>query len=391
MGLTRIALAKGSLRIPPTYFAVQHAAALAAQGEFEFEFFTAAAEVTDASVLESLRIDDASAGTMFAEGRRPWSQRERALPLLFRRTRRRIVDWHPAVVHQHFANWSQPAVGAATSAGIPLLLTVHGADVFVPLTLPAERSVPGRAMLRWHQRTVQRAFAASSRILAVSEYLAGVAVTAGADRDRIRVHYQGVDTELYRPASVERAAPPRVVFVGALTELKGVRDLIEASVAISRTTPHELVLVGDGPLRAEAAAAASAHGHIDVRGQLDRGGVRDALAGATVFVLPTRADGRRREAAGLVSLEAQASGVPAIVYDSGGAPEMLLDGSTGLVVREGDVGALADAIREIVALPAGQWQGMSARARDFVVKHRSLAASARQLADHYRDLAGGAA
>ncbi|WP_243224849.1 glycosyltransferase [Microbacterium sp. CIAB417] len=380
----RIAITKGSLRIPPTYFAVQHAMELADQ--FDFEFFTMAADVTDSAVATAIRIVDGSEGTPFAAGRRPWSQRERALPLLFRRMEREIRRWDPAVVHQHFANWSQPAVAAARRSGAPLLLTLHGADVYVPLTPLSERNLLGRPTLRWHQRTVGRAFDASARILAVSEFLADRAIAAGADAGRIAVHYQGVDTEVYRPTADARAGLPRVVFVGALSDAKGVRDLLSASVSLAARTPHELVIVGDGPLRQLAEAAATEHRHIVVRGSLDRAGVRAALSGATVFVLPTREFRGRREAAGLVSLEAQASGVPAIVYDSGGAAEMLDADSTGLVVREGDVPALTDAIRSIVELSETEWQAMSKRAREFVVAERSLHASARELAAHYRDL-----
>ncbi|WP_426183982.1 glycosyltransferase [Microbacterium sp. TWP3-1-2b2] len=380
----RVAITKGSLKIPPTYFAVQHAMELA--DEFDFQFFTMAAEVTDPEIAAAIRIVDASAGTSFAAGRRSWQQRERALPLLFGRMQREIHRWEPAVVHQHFANWSQPAVAAAKRTRAPLLLTLHGADVYVPLTPLADRSLLGRPTLRWHQRTVRRAFDASARILAVSEFLAGKAVAAGADARRIAVHYQGVDTEAYRPAPDARSGLARVVFVGALSDAKGVRDLLDASVAVAENTPHELTLVGDGPLRPVAEAAAAEHRHIDVRGSQDRTGVRAALSGATVFVLPTREFHGRREAAGLVSLEAQASGVPAIVYDSGGAAEMLDEGSTGLVVREGDVPALADAIRSVIRLPRTEWLAMSARAREFVVAERSLRTSARELSAHYRDL-----
>lgn len=382
--MTRIALTKGSLRIPPTYFAVQHAMALA--DDFEFRFFTMASHVTDAEISRAVPIVDASTGTRFAEGGRPWSQRERALPLLFGRMHQDIGEWEPAVIHQHFANWSQPAVSASRKTGTPLLLTVHGADVYVPLTPASDRNMFGRPTLRWHQRTVRRAFDSSTRILAVSEYLAGMAVKAGADPKRIVVHYQGVDTDLYREATALRDAPPRVVFVGALSQAKGVRDLIEASISLAATVPHELVIVGDGALRAEVEQAGAAHAHIDARGPQDRNGVREALSGASVFVLPTQRSGRWREAAGLVTLEAQSSGVPAIVYDSGGASEMLENGNTGVVVPEGDIPALADAIRSVIQLPDAEWQAMSSRAREFVVNRRSLRESARQLAIHYREL-----
>ncbi len=387
--MTRIALAKGSLRIPPTYFAVQHAVQLSSL--FEFELFTMAAQVTDQAIRSALRIRDASAGTAIGSSRLTWQQREKAMPLLFVRMSRQITDWRPALVHQHFANWSQPAVSAARRSGAPLLLTVHGADVYVPLTPLSERNAFGKPVLRWHQRAVRRAFDASARILAVSEYLAGVAVKAGADAGKVVVHYQGVDTDLYRPGSALPPGPPRVIFLGALSPAKGVRDLISASVSIVRGTPHELVLVGDGPLRSEVEGAAANHRHIHVRGQLDRDGVRSAMQGATLFVLPTQRFGQWREAAGLVSLEAQACEVPAIVYDSGGAAEMVVDGSTGLVVREGDVAALADAMRSVLELPEAERRQMGVRAREFVVAQRSLGDSARQLTAHYRDLIEGRA
>lgn len=382
--MSRIAVTKGTLRVPPTYFAVQHSLELAT--EFDFALFTMVADIRDKGVAQRIVINDASEGTFLAADRRPWGQRERGLPLLFRRAARQISAWEPALLHQHFATWSQPAVAAAHTAGVPLLLTIHGSDVFVPLTplgtVPAIR----RPLLRWHQRTVHRAFDASRRILAVSEYLAGEAARAGADPRRIEVHYQGIDTELFRPVQRPDQDVPTVVFVGALSQAKGVRDLIEASVSVSKTTEHRLVIVGDGPLRADVSQAAEIHSHIEARGPQDSAGVRAALSEATVFVLPTQRYGQWREAAGLVSLEAQASGVPAIVYNSGGAPEMIDDGNTGLVVPERDVPALADAIRSVLVLPHSEWQAMSARARDFVVAERSLHESAKKLSAHYRDL-----
>ncbi|MGW8484258.1 glycosyltransferase [Microbacterium sp. NPDC055903] len=381
--MMRIALTKGSLRVPPTYFAIQHAAEL--KTEFEFGFFTMAADIRDDAVAESIEIRDASSGTPFAAGRASWQRRERALPLLFGRMRRQVRNWAPDVVHQHFANWSQPAVAASRAQDVPLIVTVHGADVYVPLTPLSDRNMFGKPLLLWHQRSIQRAFDSASRILAVSEYLAATVVRAGAPADRVEVHYQGIDTELYRP--VERVdGPPRVVFIGALSRAKGVRDLIAASVALINKIPHELVIVGDGPLRVEVEEAALQHSHIDVLGQVNREGVRSAIAGATLFVLPTQRSGPWREAAGLVSLEAQASGVPAIVYNSGGAPEMVNDGVTGIVVEEGNLPALEDAIKTVLTLSDSRWREMSMQARRFVVENRSLRRSAEELAEHYRDV-----
>jgi glycosyltransferase involved in cell wall biosynthesis len=237
-----------------------------------------------------------------------------------------------------------------------------------------------------HQRGIRRTFLAATRILAVSEYLAERAVAAGADPHRVAVHYQGVDTERYRPLPDARPEEPRIAFVGALSERKGVRDLVEQSVRLHSRLPHRLAIVGEGPLRDEVEGAAREHPHIEVHGALDQDGVRGVLARSTVFALPTRRDGQSREAAGLATLEAQAMGVPVVVYDSGGAKEMLDDGVTGLVVPEGDVDALGEALGSLLELSEHEHAAIGALARAFVVQHRSLAGSAQQLSDHYEEI-----
>lgn len=379
----RIAVAKATLQIPPTYFAVQHAIAL--RERFDFRIFTSAADVRDQQVRASLPVSDASRSVPVLSGR-PYVVRQRVAPLLEPIAASAIAHWAPDLIHQHFANLSGAAVRAHRRCRAPLLLTVHGADVFLALAQPSSRHGMARLLLPHHQRTVQGAFHEAATILAVSEYLAGRAVAAGADARKVQVHYQGIDTELYSPTSArDSTEPPRVVFVGALSEAKGVSDLLAASLRLSPTTPHRLVLAGDGPLRGMLDAASIEHPHIDVLGSVDRGRIRDVLDGAAVLVLPTREWNGAREAAGLVTLEAQAMRVPVVVYDSGGASEMFEDGSTGVLVPENDIGALADGIRQIVEMPGGEHRAMGDRAREFVVRHRSLAGSAEQLARHYEE------
>jgi len=123
-------------------------------------------------------------------------------------------------------------------------------------------------------------------------------------------------------------------------------------------------------------------------GSIPRESVLEQLRGARALVLPTRLHEGWREAAGLVLLEAQACGIPVITYRSGGAPEMVDDGRTGVVVDEDDVRALAGAIADVIDLSDHEWTAMSARARAFVVERRSLAASVLQLSATYRELVG---
>ena len=84
----------------------------------------------------------------------------------------------------------------------------------------------------------------------------------------------------------------------------------------------------------------------------DRAGL---LGAADVFVMACRNRwlGLEQEGFGIVFLEAAAAGVPQIAGDSGGAPEAVLDGVTGLVVHDpGDPGAVAEALRTLLADPA---------------------------------------
>lgn len=380
----RVAISKGTLQVPPTYFAVQHAVALA--GRHDFRFFTGAAHITDPAGLGDLIVEDSSRNVPVLRAA-PFTVRDRFAPFLTRQTSTAIQRWQPDLIHQHFATLSGGAVRAHRRTTAPLIITVHGADIFVQLkTLSAVHGL-ARARLQVHHRGVQRAFNEADRILAVSEYLADRAVAAGADPAKVTVHYQGIDTERYRISGVVgKADLPQIAFVGALTEAKGVRDLIRVSVGISRDHPHRLVLVGEGPLRIEAQHAAAEHPHIHVLGSLPQEGVREVLARSSVLALPTKRSGEWREAAGLVTLEAQSMRIPVVVYDSGGAKEMLVPGETGLLVAEGDLVALEEALRSILELSEGQHSAMGERARAFVVEHRSLAHSAEELCAHYEEL-----
>lgn len=313
----------------------------------------------------------------------PWPARMAAAfataPLAFRLQARAIADFAPDVVHQHFATWSRGAIEAARRAGAPLVTTLHGYDVF------ATEGHGVSPLARFHRRNAGASALGSHRLLAVSRYLADRAIAAGFPAARMHVHYQGVDTDVFTPAAApEASSEPSLVFIGALAERKGVRDLVEASIDAVGRAPHRLKIIGDGPLAPFIREAAAQHRHIDALGSLARPCVIDVLRDAHALVLPTQEHQGRREAAGLVLLEAQACGVPVIVYRSGGAPEMLDDSTTGTVVAEGDRRALSVAMADLLGLSEVEHSAMRSRARQFVVERRSLSRSVTELREHYR-------
>ncbi|NHF63902.1 glycosyltransferase [Microcella pacifica] len=366
----RIAVTTGLLPVPPTYFVVQHALELAAV--HDFAVFARAARVGDPDV--GIAID-----SVVPESAGSWPWRMRLAVLAGREHARRIRSWGPDLVHQQFATWSHGAVSAAA----PLVTTLHGYDVV------AAESRARTPLAAFHRRSIRRTIERSDRVLPVSRYLADRAIAAGFPSERVQVHYQGIDTDWFTPGEgpTDDRDAPALVFVGRWSRAKGLHELLDASVALQGRTPHRLRVVGAGPLESAVRSAAAAHPHIEVLGSLPRAGVRQALRGARALVLPTQLDRGWREAAGLVLLEAQACGVPAITYASGGAPEMVREGETGLVVPERDTAALGDALHSLLTLPSTEHRAMGVRAREWVVAERSLAASAAQLDAHYREVA----
>lgn len=369
----RVAVVHGTLRVPPTYFTLEQALPL--RDRFEIEFHALATQIAEPLPLP---VHDALGlhGLSFR-------RREFLLPLVLGRLSHQLRRARPDLLHQQFGTWSSPARHAAAALQVPLLATLHGSDVFT--TAYAGRD-PRYA---WHRRNVIGVLEQADRVLCVSRFLADAAVRAGADPARVEVHHQGVDTDFLTPgdgaAQDTAAGPPRVLFVGWLAAYKGVPDLVEASLDLTRRgVEHELVLVGDGPLRPALEDQARSHRHLTVTGPRDREGVRDALRGGHVLVLPSTP----REAAGLVLLEAQACGVPVVAYASGGKPEMLEPDRTGALVPHGDVAALANAVAGILRLDPAEHAAMASRAREFVVTRRSLPVSAAALGEHYDALLG---
>lgn len=379
----RVALTKGTLRIPPTYFAVAHASRMT---EVDAQLFTLVADVTDPSVAVPVHEAVPRLGRSFR-------QRELVMPAFMPVMTSMVRRFHPDVVHQHFATWCAPAVAGAHGRA-PLVTTLHGVDTFTTMS-PART-----AMARWHRYNVRLAQRNSARFLAVSRYLADASATVGFDPARVEVHYQGIDTDYFTPGDATTTAHdglapgvpdsddlPRVLFVGALAQRKGLPDALEASHRLGASLPHRLVVAGSGPMRSLADDFAAEHPGVIVRGGLDRTEVRELMRQADVLVMPSQREGTWCEAAGLVALEAQACGTPVVAYRNGGIPEMVVDGSTGRLVEERDVTGLEVALREVLSLPEADRLEMREASRAWVVGHRSLAGSCVELLEHYRDVA----
>lgn len=204
----------------------------------------------------------------------------------------------------------------------------------------------------------------------------------------------GVDTERFTPDEVARAelraryrlgGRPVVLCLSRLVPRKGQDMLIRALPAIRERVPGTaLVIVGGGPYRTSLHRLAQTFGvaeHVVFTGGVPGDELPAHHAMADVFAMPcrTRGAGLDVEGLGIVYLEASASGVPVVAGRSGGAPETVLDGETGVVVDGWDVGAITTAVGDLLADPR-RAASMGAAGRRWVVENWQWHMQAEKLA-----------
>lgn len=213
--------------------------------------------------------------------------------------------------------------------------------------------------------------------------------------DRIERIPPGVDVDTFHPdldGSDLRAAwgiPADATVVGCLSRLvdrKGQDTLVRVWPRIAAEHPDAwLAVVGEGPLAEELAEQVTAQGpasRVVLPGRVAWEDLARAYAAFDVFAMPcrTRLGGLDVEGLGIVYLEAQAVGVPAIAGTSGGAPETVRPGVTGLVVDGRDDDQVVDAIRGLLADPSKR-EAMGRAGRDHAVASWSWDVIARRFED----------
>jgi len=317
-----------------------------------------------------------------------------------RRWLRAIADTNPVVLHAHFGSSALPASRIARALHIPLVITYHGMDITVAAKTRAE-------VERRH-----RAFAAADRVIAVSEFIADALRKAGCPPEKITVHYIGVDTARFTPrvtpwdaqGAVQDAAAlaataaaahssTEVLFVGRLVEKKGVTHLIRAMREVRRTVPTaELVIAGDGPLRAALAKECDALG-VPTRflGVQTPEQVIALMRRAAVLCGPSIADSRgNAEGLPITFLEAQSCGLPVIASTSGGTGEGIAHGETGLLFTPGDEQMLAEHLCALLGDEnSARRRAMSRAAREYVIRRFDLARQTAALETIYDETVSG--
>jgi len=275
------------------------------------------------------------------------------------------------LLHAHFGNIPATiAMMAARLTNIPFSFTAHASDIFTD-----------RALLRTKMR-------AAAAVVTCSDYTARILESLCPEAsNKVKRIYHGID-----PAEFEPAVPsePLVLAVGRMVEKKGFINLVRAlGILQKRRRLVHAELIGEGPLKEELLHEAwRVSAPVVFLGEKPYDEVKRHLKRASVFVLPSViAPDSDRDNIPNVLLEAAASRVPIVTTNTGGIPELIEHGKTGLIAYPNNPEELADRIAFVLDHPADA-QALARAAEEHVRKRFSIhenVAQLRKLFEHILD------
>ncbi len=289
-----------------------------------------------------------------------------------RRLVRHLGDYDALYVRGHvlagYASW------AARRRRIPVIVECNGSfeDLFVAwpatrLARPLFEAI-GRSDLR-----------NADAVIAVTPQLAEWVrrETGRLDAD---VSPNGANVDAFTPMAPRRPGLPAryAVFFGQFAAWQGIGVIIDALATPDWPAGLSMVFVGEGALRAAVEEVAAKDDRVAYLGRLPYAEVAGVVAGAVASIVPMF--DLARAATGLSPLkayESMACGTPVIVSDTAGLADLVTLENCGLVVRAGDPGDLASALRRIVDAPA-EASEMGRRGRQAVVERHSWTVRARE-------------
>lgn len=256
--------------------------------------------------------------------------------------RQAVRHFSPDVLHvQCFGPNGVYATALSLLTGVPLVISLQGE------TMMDDHDAFGvSTTLRTALRGGLRRAAA---VTGCSQHTLDDAVTRfGLPPGRGEVVFNGVDLDL-APAPAAPAHPGRyVAALGRVVPNKGFDLLVRAFALVADRHPGVTLRIGgSGPAESDLrrlVGELGLHGRVDLLGRLSREEVAAVMAGADVFVMPSRL-----EPFGIVILEAWRAGAPVIATTVGGPPEFVQDGVTGLLADPADTELLADKLDRLLS------------------------------------------
>ena len=265
------------------------------------------------------------------------SARDRTLARSLRRRRVRVVlaEYGPTGVAMN---------APCQRAQIPMVVHFHGFDA-------SEHAVIAEFGDRYREL-----FAHAGAVVAVSRAMRDQLLILGASSDRVELIPYGVDVNPSAPPCRPGERPATFVAVGRFVDKKAPHlTLLAFSQFATRHPDARLVMIGDGPLRETCLRMAESlrlRDRVRFPGPLSPAEVATALNSARCFVQHSvRPSCGDMEGTPVAILEAMAAGIPVVATRHGGIVDAVIDGSTGYLIDEGDVPAMAAAMERLCTSP----------------------------------------
>ncbi|WP_079980833.1 MULTISPECIES: glycosyltransferase family 4 protein [unclassified Haloarcula] len=234
-----------------------------------------------------------------------------------------LRDFQPDIVHTHNRFFYTSALAAAYSvrANYKLVTTVHLGDIGMI-------SGVGGAAARVFEQTISRFIVSQSdQVICVSA--AAELITQSLGADRTEVIRNAVDIKEFSPVPTEKKS---LLYIGRLVRNNGIQDLLSALPGLLETHPDATIhIVGSGPMEENVHEMIQAEGiseSVTVYNFVED--ISEMYDIASVFCRPSYSEGLP-----LTMLEAMASGVPPVVTEIAGVPEVVTDGESGVLLEPG--------------------------------------------------------
>ena len=274
-------------------------------------------------------------------------------------------------IHAHFGSNSTAVALLVRKLGCPAYsFTVHG---------PEEFDKP----LQWKLR---EKIANAAFVVAITSFCRSQLYRWSDPKDwpKIRIVHCAINPSF---ASTDVAEPPTndtFVCIGRLCEQKGQLVLVQAvAILKEQGIDVQVVFAGDGEMRRDverAVASAGLQQQVSITGWVNSDQIRDLLEQSRSMVLPSFGEGLP-----VVIMEAMACKRPVITTYIAGIPELVRDGIEGLLVPASDADALANAMKEMLAMNAPELAAIGASARSRVLARHTAATEAGKLAQLIRN------
>jgi colanic acid/amylovoran biosynthesis glycosyltransferase len=291
----------------------------------------------------------------------------------------RILIWiarsRACHLHAHFGtNSAEVAMQLRVLGGPPFSFTVHGPEEFL-------------APLGLEDKISRSAFVVAISSFGRSQlYLR----TAAALWPKIRVVHCGLEPSFHAGDTGTRISDSRLVCVGRLCEAKGQLLLIDAVAQLKQRGVHvDLVLAGDGPMRAEIEKKVREFGlqdRVQITGWISGDRVREEILSARAMVLPSFAEGLP-----VVIMEAFAMRRPVITTYIAGIPELVKPGENGWLIPAGSICDLTAAMEDCLSRSSEEIERMGDAGRRTVIERHSIDIEAGKLASHIRNVGSSSA